>query len=117
MLLRCGVTEEYGSWKDKVTNKEVLNRLQIQLHFLKDMIKRKLKYAGHLLRGSSGVTHLQILEGRVEGKRKVGALRRTWMKDVCEWTVMDRYGKVKREAEKREWWKRMVVKLHIEDDR
>src|SRR4051812_2889142 len=105
------------SWKDKVTNKEVLNRVQIELHFLKDMIKRKLKYAGHVLRGSSGVTHLQILEGRLEGKRKVGAPRSTWMKDVCGWTGMDSYGKVKREAENRESWKFMVVNLHIEVDR
>jgi hypothetical protein len=105
------------SWKDKVTNKEVLNRVQIELHFLKDMIKRKLKYAGHVLRGSSGATHLQILEGRIEGKRKVGAPRSTWMKDVCGWTGMDSYGKVKREAENRESWKFMVVNLHIEVDR
>jgi hypothetical protein len=81
------------------------------------MIKRKLKYAGHVLRGSSGATHLQILEGRIEGKRKVGAPRSTWMKDVCGWTGMDSYGKVKREAENRESWKFMVVNLHIEVDR
>jgi hypothetical protein len=105
------------SWKDKVTKKEVLNRVQIELHFLKDMIKRKLKYAGHVLRGSSGVTHLQILEGRLEGKRKVGAPRSTWMKDVCGWTGMDSYGKVKRKAEYRESWKFMVVNLHIEVDK
>jgi len=45
------------------------------------MIKRKLKYAGHVLRGSSGSSHLQILEGRVEGIRKVERSGRTWMKN------------------------------------
>ena len=51
------------SWKDKVRNVMVLKRVQTELHFLNDMIKRKLKYAGHVLRGSSGSSHLQTLEG------------------------------------------------------
>src|SRR6184192_1318528 len=66
------------SWRDKVSNKKVMIRvqteLQTELHFTKDMIKRKLEYAGHVLRGSSGLSHLQILEGKVEaleGKKKV----------------------------------------------
>ena len=29
------------SWKDRVTNEEVLNRMQVKLHFMEDMIKRK----------------------------------------------------------------------------
>ena len=49
---------------------------------MEDMIKRKMKYAGHALRDSSGLTHIQILEGYVEGKRKVGAPRRVWMKSL-----------------------------------
>ena len=49
------------------------------------MMRRKVRYAGHVLRGSSGLTHLQILEGQIEGKRKVGSPRRTWMKDIMEW--------------------------------
>ena len=46
------------SWRDKITNEEVLRRVQAQLHFLRDMRKRKLEYAGHVLRGSSGESHL-----------------------------------------------------------
>ena len=52
------------SWKDKVKNDEVLDRIQTRMHFKKDMKKRKLEYAGHVLRGSSGRTHLVLLEGR-----------------------------------------------------
>ena len=46
----------------------VQTELQTELHFTKDMINRKMKYIGHLLRDSSGVSHLQTLEGRVEEK-------------------------------------------------
>ena len=104
------------SWMDKVTNVEVLNRMQTKLHFMADMKRRKLNYAGHVLRGSSGLSHLQILEGKIEGKNKVGAPRRTWMKDICEWTGKDTYEKVKETAENRKSWKRIVVNLRDKED-
>jgi hypothetical protein len=70
----------------KVTNKQILERVQQVLHFVKNMRKRKLEYAGHILRGSSGMSHLCILEGKVCGKRPRGRPRRTWMNDIIEWT-------------------------------
>ena len=47
--------------------KRVKIELHTELHFTKDMIKRKIEYAGYALRGSSDLSHLQILEDRVEG--------------------------------------------------
>ena len=76
-------------------------RLQEILHFVEDMKKK--------VRGSSGLSDLQILEGYVEGKRKVGRPRRTWMKDVIEWTGLGDYGKIKRAAEERKSWKLIVL--------
>src|SRR3989441_3060460 len=107
------------SWRDKVKNEEMLKRLQKRFHFVEDIMKRKLRYAGHVLRGSSGLPHLQILEGYVEGKRKVGRPRRTWLKDIIEWTGLGDYGKVKRAAEERKSWKLIVVNLRYryEDDK
>ena len=58
------------SWRDRVKNEEILKRLQKRLHFVDVMMKRKLRYAGHVLRGSNGLSHLQILEGYVEGNEK-----------------------------------------------
>ena len=53
---------------------EVMEGVQLELHtemhFTRDLIKRKMEYAGHVLSGSSGLSHLQILEGRVEGKKE-----------------------------------------------
>jgi len=85
---------------------------------VEDMMKRKLRYAGHVLRGSSGLSHLPILEGYVEEKRKVGRPRRTWMKDIIEWTGLGDYGKIKRAAEERRVWRLVVVDLRYryEDD-
>src|SRR6184192_2289059 len=75
------------SWRDKVSTEKIRKRVQIELqtelHFTKDMIKRKMECAGHVLRGLSGLLHLQILEGKVEGK-KVGRPVRIWMEDICD---------------------------------
>src|SRR2546425_9118485 len=108
------------SWRDKVSNKKVMKRvqteLQTELHFTKDMIKRKMEYAGQLLRGSSGLSHLQILEGKVEEK-KVGHPIRIWMDDICDGSLLGTYVKVKRAAEDRKRWKLIVVNLRIGVDK
>ena len=57
-------------WKDRVRNVEILRRLQTRYHFVEDMMKRKMKYAGHVLRGSSGLTHLTDISGLCGGKKK-----------------------------------------------
>ena len=74
------------SWKDRITNVEVLQRMQTSLHFMSNMKKRKLEYAGHVMRGSSGETHMYILEGKMHGKKPRGRPRRMWMDDITEWT-------------------------------
>ena len=65
--------------------------MRTKLLFIEDMIKRKLSYAGHVMRGSSGLSHLQVLEGRIDGTMKVDAPRRTWMKDILEWRGQNTY--------------------------
>src|SRR3989442_4935635 len=103
------------SWRDHVSTPEVMDQVQFELHtgshFTGDMIKRKMEYAGHVLRGSSDLSHLQILEGRVEGKKKVSCPIRIWMNDIWDWSLLGTYGKVKRAAEDRKRWKLIVVNL------
>ena len=89
-------------------NMEVFNRMQTKLHFKEDMIKRKMKYAGHVMRGSSGLSHLQILEGRLEGKQKIGSPKIKWMDDITDWRRLETYGEVKRAAEQKESLRLMV---------
>ena len=89
------------------------------------MMKRKLAYAGYVLSGSSGLSHLQILEGPMEGKKKVGSPRRSWMKDILEWIDWNdkiipvkngTYGMIKIIAEKKNRWKLIVVNLRDDGD-
>ena len=78
-----------------------------------------MRYAGYVLTGSSDLSFLQILEGYVKGKRRVGGPRRTCFKDSIEWTGLGDQGKVKRAAEERKSLKLIVADLRYryEDDK
>ena len=54
---RKGIEWVFISWRDRVENEEVLNRMETKLHFMEDIIKRKMKYAGHIMRESSSLSH------------------------------------------------------------
>ena len=105
------------SYVDGVTNNEVLKRMRTELHFREDMWRRKMEFAGHVLRGSSGNFHLCILEGKVCGKRLRGRPRLTWTDDIMKWTNLKNYGVIKRVAEDRDKWRTMMVNLLLEDDK
>ena len=56
-------------WTDKITNEEVMCRMNMEDMSLYNSIKKqKLLYAGHLLRGSAGETILQIFEGKMNSQ-------------------------------------------------
>ena len=90
------------SWKEEVSNIEVLKRVDTELHFGRDMWKRKLTFAGHVLRGSSGDSHLLVLEGKINGKRGKGRPRLTWMDNVLRWMRVGSYADAKNWARERE---------------
>ncbi|KAG1678352.1 DNA replication licensing factor mcm4-B [Nymphon striatum] len=53
---------------------------------LKRLKERKMRFAGHVMRGSSGDLLNLMLEGSIEGVRDRGRQRRTWGDDVKEWS-------------------------------
>ena len=72
------------SWKDKITNEEVMRRLSVKREILSNMRTAKLKYFGHTMRQES--LHKTILVGRIEGKRARGRQRKIWTDDIKSWT-------------------------------
>ena len=86
-------------WRDRVTNQEVLRRVGDTRKLYQSISRSKLKFAGHVVRGSSGEMCTNIIEGSVEGKRSRGRQRKTWMEDIKEWMGESSYGLVKRRME------------------
>ena len=75
------------SWMEKVTNKEVLSRLDIKTTMLLQTAKTlKLKYFGHIKRHETLERH--ILEARIDGRRGRGRPTRRWEQDINDWMDM-----------------------------
>ena len=70
--------------------------------------EEKLQYLGHLIRHNS--TQLQLIEGKIEGRRPRGRPRNTWTTDITSTKGM-KYYQLKRAAEDRKRWHGLVVNL------
>ena len=70
------------SWIKKVTNIEVLTRMNKERELLITLKKRKLQY---VLRGEKYEILRLILEGNIVGKRSIGRRQNSWLKDLRRW--------------------------------
>ncbi|GFS23049.1 eukaryotic translation initiation factor 3 subunit F [Elysia marginata] len=71
-------------WCDRVTNEEVLERVNIQnCQLMNNIRKLKLTYFGYVKRHNT--LEKLCMEGMVEGKRGRGCPKRRWSEDVAEW--------------------------------
>ena len=66
--------------------------------------EQKMAYAGHVLRGSSGLNALLIMEGKISGVKARERPRRAWTDDLKDWTELRNYSELKRTAEDRTIW-------------
>ena len=58
-----------------------------------------------VLRGSSGDSAIQMLDGKLEGKIAQRRPRRMWLDDVKDWSELDSYASIKGTAEDRISWR------------
>ncbi|XP_071853762.1 uncharacterized protein [Apostichopus japonicus] len=93
------------SYKDRMSNEEVLNRVSEERKLLSELKNRKMQYMGHILR-SNGLQK-QLLEGKVGSKRKRGRPRNTWLADIRNWTGKSLHD-LARTAEDRTKWRTMA---------
>ena len=103
------------SWTDKIKNEEVRRRVYRRESLMNAIAKRKLRFVGHVLRGSSGDLANLVVEGLINGKRDRGKQRRKWADDAKDWTGTSSMGEIKRKAENKMSWNNMVANLHLEE--
>ena len=70
------------SWRDRVTNEEVLRRVGQQRTLLAELRKRQMNFLGHVLRNEK-VEHL-CLTGMIEGRRARGRQRVKYLDSIVE---------------------------------
>ena len=99
------------SYQDRIRNEDVKERIKNAIGPYIDLLtlvrKRKLNWYGHVTR-SSGLTKT-ILQGTVQGGRKRGRQKKKWEDNIREWTGLELKDTL-RKAERREEWRRLVVK-------
>ena len=87
------------SWKDKISNEEVLKRVNETRCLIRTVCGRKKNWIGHVLRGNGLLK--DVLEGRMLGKRPRGRPRIGMIDELMEGSFV----KMKRRAEIREEWR------------
>ena len=79
------------SYKDHVTNEEVLAKIQQAIgpheDFLTTLKGRKLQWYGHVSRSSSLAK--TIFQGMVKGRSRQGRQRKRWKDNIREWTGLE----------------------------
>ena len=100
MHLRCGFIADFVliSWTEKISNEEVLRRMGTGREIVRQFKTRKLQYLGHLIRHNT--SQIQLIEGKIEGRRSRGRPRNTWTTDITT-TNGIKYYQLKRAAEDR----------------
>ncbi|KAJ8032410.1 hypothetical protein HOLleu_25928 [Holothuria leucospilota] len=93
------------SYKDRMSNEEVLNRVKAKKKLLSELKNRQLQYMGHILR-SNGLQK-QLIEGKVGSRRLRGRPTNTWWAHIWKWTGKSLYDLARR-AEDRTNWRTMA---------
>ena len=96
------------SWTENITNEEVLRRMGTGRDIVRQFKTRKLQYLVHFIRHNS--PQLQLIEGKIEGRRSRGRLRNTWTIDITATNGM-KYYQLKRAGEHIKRWHGLVVNL------
>ena len=101
------------SWKEKKSNKEVLNQLKIKRTTLMSTVQSKrAKYFGHIRRHQC--IQKSIMEGKVDGKRGRGRRRTSWLSNVAA-TMKQPINTCAYMALDRQEWRKMTS--HVVNDK
>lgn len=74
------------TWTDRITNVEVLRRVNKKRELLNIVKCRKLEYLGHIMRNPSRYDLLQlILQGKIDNRREPGRRRISWLANLRSW--------------------------------
>ena len=104
------------SWINKITNKEIFDRVKEKPNLLKQIAQSKSSFFGNIARSPDRNLFVNIMEGFINGKRAQGRPRRMWIDDIKEWTNIKEYGQLKRTAQNRERWRSMIGNLRTYED-
>ena len=99
-------------WTDRVTNEEILRRMEKDREILLNVKKRKTAYFGHIMRSPKYRLLQLIVEGRIDGRRGVGRKQMSWLRNIREWTGLRNIGDLVHTATNREAYENVIANIH-----
>uniref|UniRef100_A0A2S2PJ80 Endonuclease-reverse transcriptase n=1 Tax=Schizaphis graminum TaxID=13262 RepID=A0A2S2PJ80_SCHGA len=92
------------NWMDRITNKEVLDRITEAKLIWKNIVRRRNEWIGHIMR-HEGLLKL-IIEGCIDGKNRRGRPRLEYIQQIIkDLQGCNSYVEMKRKTDNREEWK------------
>lgn len=99
------------SWTDRITNDEVVIRMQQQPELLASIKRRKTSYFGHIVRNPKYDILKLIIQGKIDGIRGVGRPQMSWIDNIMKWTGLRTFQEVLRAAENRDMFKQIISNI------
>ena len=96
-------------WTKKITNKEILEKIQPEYSLEAMIIKLRLGYVGHVLSKPTSMEN-SIMLGKTEGTRRRGRPRTRWMDGVKEAVGM-KLGQLKEVVKDRKLWRKVIMEV------
>ena len=97
------------SWRDHITNEDVLERVCEQRNLYASICRRRAQWLGHVIRYDS-IAKI-ILEGTVEGQCRRGRPRKEFLEQVKTDYNFSSYQELRMVAEDRGEWRRRLLLL------
>ena len=94
-------------WQQKISNREVRNRVQATRNIVQRIVERKMNFFGHICRMADNRMVKKVVMGYMAGNNRRGRPRREWLDDIREWGGADLPTMI-RATQDRSGWKRMV---------
>ena len=98
------------NWKQRRTNKSILDELKLKPTLLIEINRRKLRYVGHALRNTKTDIMATVLQGKVDGKRNRGRPSTTLTNNITSISGLRLSEVVHRSGDRKAW--RDVVMSH-----
>ena len=74
------------SWITRTSNETVLERMNTRPQLVQTVKIRKTAYLGHIMRHKEFEQLQLIIEGKIDGRRGVGRKKKSWLRNIKEWT-------------------------------
>ncbi|XP_045485098.1 uncharacterized protein LOC123689386 [Pieris rapae] len=74
------------SWIQKVSNEKFPKRVGMMKKLMQNIKQPKVECLGHVLRHDRYHLLQLIIMGKIQGKRHVGRRKKSWLRNVREWT-------------------------------